>query len=380
MQRREFVFATTAIGAAGLALGSLAQAQGNTGSDAAGSASGTPGTLPMNHGKHPRYRPPYRFGYGTAIALGNMRRPISNVQAQALLQAAWEAGIRYYDTSPWYGLGVSERRTGHLLADHGRPQFELSSKTGRLLHADPGYSHPDWQAEGFGYTYDYTAAGTRRSVEDSLQRLGVSSLDLVFIHDLSPDNADLGDGWKERFDIAVKGAMPELVKMREEGLIKGWGMGVNTLEPTLGAIEASDPDVILQACQYSLLQHDDAVERLLPVCRERDVSLVIGAPLNSGYLAGNDYFNYSKDIPAGMAEKRQRAQALAKEHGTDLRTAALHFCNAPDVVAAIIPGGSTAEQIRQNVASMAATVPAEFWTAAEEQGLIHPDAPVPKQG
>lgn len=380
MQRRHFLFAATTIGAAGFALGHLAQAQASSAGQPAGGSSPRSAALPMNDGKHPRYRPQHRFGYGTAIALGNMRRPIDNVQAQALLKAAWEAGIRYYDTSPWYGLGVSEQRNGYFLADQQRAQYELSSKVGRLLQAKPGYSHKDWKTEGFGYQYDYSASATRRSVEDSLQRMGVSSLDLVFIHDLSPDNEDLGDGWREHFEVAINGAMPELVKMREEGLIKGWGMGVNTLEPTLGAIEASDPDVILQACQYSLLQHDDAVERLLPVCRQRDISLVIGAPLNSGYLAGNDYFNYSKEIPAGMADKRQRAQALAREHGTDLRTAALHFCNAPDVVAAIIPGGSTAEQIRQNVASMSATVPAEFWQAAEEQGLIHPDAPVPKQG
>jgi len=373
MQRRHFLLAATTIGAAGLALGNLPQAQTlATGASA--------GALPMNDGKHPRYRPRHRYGYGGAIALGNMRRAISNAQAQQLLSAAWEAGIRYYDTSPWYGLGLSERRTGYFLADAERAHYVLSSKSGRLLRADPGFSHKDWQnAVGFRYEYDYSAAATRRSVEDSLQRLGVSSLDLVFIHDLSPDNEDLGDGWREHFEVAVKGAMPELVKMREEGLIKGWGMGVNTLEPTLGAIEASDPDVILQACQYSLLQHADAVERLLPVCRQRDVSLVIGAPLNSGYLAGNDYFNYSKQIPAGMAEKRQRAQALAREHGTDLRTAALHFCNAPDVVAAIIPGGSTAEQIRQNVASMSTPVPAAFWQAAKQQELIHPDAPVPTQ-
>lgn len=373
MQRRHFL-ATAAVGTATLALGNLVQAQSVPG----GRPPMTSATLPVNDGKHPRYRPQQRYGYGGAIALGNARRPISNAQAQQLMRAAWEAGIRFYDTSPWYGLGLSEQRIGYFLADQAPEQYELASKTGRLLHAEPGYSHDNWKdAKGFRYAYDYSAAATRRSVEDSLQRMGVSSLDLVFIHDLSPDNVDMGDGWREHFDVAIKGAMPELVKMREEGLIKGWGMGVNTLEPTLGAIEGSDPDVILQACQYSLLQHDDAVERLLPVCRQRNVSLVIGAPLNSGYLAGNEYFNYSKRIPAGMPEKRQRAQALAREHGTDLRTAALHFCNAPDVVATILPGGSSAEQILQNVASMSAPVPASFWQAAKEQGLIHADAPVP---
>nr|WP_313516148.1 aldo/keto reductase [Pseudomonas sp.] len=372
MQRRHFLTAS-ALGAAGLALGpALAQAAST------GAAGSTTQPLPSNDGRHPRYRPPQRYGYGCAVALGDMRRKIGNLEAQALLQAAWDAGIRYFDTSPWYGLGLSERRLGYFLSPQERQAYSLSSKSGRLLHPALGYSHPSWKGpSNFDYRYDYTAAATRRSVEDSLQRMGVPSLDVVFIHDLSPDNKDMGEAWKERFKIAVKGAMPELVKMREEGLIKGWGMGVNTLEPSLGAIEASDPDIILQACQYSLLQHDDAVERLFPVCRRRNVSLVIGAPLNSGYLAGNDYFNYSQKIPAGMAEKRERCRALARDHDIDLRTAALHFCNAADVVAAIIPGGSTAEQIRQNVASMSATVPAAFWQEAKRQGLIHADAPIP---
>lgn len=378
MQRRHFIAAST-VGAAGIMAGPLlAQAAaGNAGGPAGNGIAGS--ALPMNDGQHKRYRPKHRYGYGCAVALGDMRRKMTNQQALELMQAAWDAGIRYYDTSPWYGLGLSEHRTGFLLADHARDDYELSSKSGRLLHAEPGFSNDNWQGvNNFNYTYDYSASATRRSVEDSLQRMGVPSLDIVFIHDLSPDNEDLGDGWKERFEQAKKGAMPELVKMREEGLIKGWGMGVNTLEPSLGAIDASDPDIILQACQYSLIQHADAVERLFPVCRERDVSLVIGAPLNSGYLAGNEYFNYSKKVPDGMAEKRSQAQALAKKHGTDLRTAALHFCNAADVVSAIIPGGSTAEQIRQNVASMSETVPSEFWREAKASGLIHPDAPTPR--
>ncbi|GGJ83936.1 aldo/keto reductase [Pseudomonas matsuisoli] len=372
MRRRPFL-TSAAIAAASLAAGPLL-AHANTASTAAK----RPEDLPMNDGKYKRYRPAYRYGYGCAIALGDMRRTISNADAQALMKAAWDAGIRYFDTSPWYGLGLSERRVGYFLSPQERQSYVLSSKSGRLLKPEVGFSHDNWQGvNNFNYTYDYSASATRRSVEDSLQRMGVPSLDVVFIHDLSPDNKDLGEGWKERFEQAKKGAMPELVKMREEGLIKGWGMGVNTLEPSLGAIEASDPDIILQACQYSLIQHADAVERLFPVCRERDVSLVIGSPLNSGYLAGNDYFNYSKDIPKGMAEKRAQAQALAKKHGTDLRTVGLHFCNAPDVVSAIIPGGSTPEQIRQNVASMSATVPAAFWREAKQQGLIHEDAPVP---
>jgi D-threo-aldose 1-dehydrogenase len=168
------------------------------------------------------------------------------------------------------------------------------------------------------------------------------------------------------------------VKMREEGLIKGWGLGVNTLEPLLKTLEVSDPDISLLATQYSLLKHGDALTRAFPACKQRNVSLVLGAPLNSGYLAGGEYYNYNRGAPEDIAEKRERYRALAQEHGVDLRTAALQFCNAPEVVAAVIPGASSPEQVRENVASMVeARVPDAFWQAAKSQGLMHENAPTP---
>lgn len=372
MHRRVFL-STLAAGSA-LALAApqlLAQAGG------ASSPTRSPGALPGNDGDHPRYRPPHRFGLGSAIALGDMRRQISEAQARAILEAAWEQGIRYYDTSPWYGLGLSERRVGQLLYPRERGSFVLSSKTGRLLEPDPGYDHPGWQGvDNFRPQWDFSAAATRRSIEDSLQRLGVPRLDMVFIHDLSPDH--MGAQWREHFEVARKGAMPELVKMRDEGLIKGWGLGVNTLEPLLQAMDASDPDICLLATQYSLLKHEDALARAFPACAQRNVSLVLGAPLNSGYLAGGEYYNYDRGAPAEIAERRERYRTLAREHDVDLRTAALQFCNAPSVVAAVVAGASSPEQVRQNVASMVeASVPTAFWQAAKAQGLLHPDAPTP---
>lgn len=337
----------------------------------------SPESLPRNEGSRPRYRPPHRFGLGSAIALGDMRRKISEEQARAILKAAWEQGIRYYDTSPWYGLGLSERRVGQLLYPRDRESYVLSSKTGRLLEPDPGYDHPGWEGiDNFRPEWDFSASATRRSVEDSLQRLGVPRLDMVFIHDLSPDH--MGEQWRERFDVARKGAMPELVKMREEGLIKGWGLGVNTLEPLLDTLEVSDPDISLLATQYSLLKHEDALTRAFPACEKRDVSLVLGAPLNSGYLAGGEFYNYDRGAPAAIAEKRERYRALASKHGVDLRTAALQFCDAPAVVAAVVAGASSPEQVRENVASVTgAKVPASFWEEAKAQGLMHESAPTP---
>ncbi len=375
MHRRSFI-STAALGGIGLALSPmLAHAQTRT--DSTG-ASQSPNSLPMNSGNHERYRPLYRFGLGGAVGLGDMRREMSEQQALMLLQEAWKLGVRYYDTSPWYGLGLSERRHAMLLSAREHDAYILSTKIGRLLKPEPGYSHDNWKGvNNFNYEYDYTAAGTRRSIEDSLQRMGVPSLDVVFIHDLSPDNVDMGEGWKEHFEVAVKGAMPELVKMREEGLIKAWGMGVNTLPPALGAIERSDPDIILSATQYSLLKHKDALNQLFPAAEKRGVSIVAGAPLNSGYLAGNDYFNYSQDVPPEIQQKRERYRQLAREHQVDLRTAALQFANAPSVVSAIIPGASKPEHVRENVASMSVQVPSEFWSAAKQAGLIEENAPTP---
>lgn len=377
MQRRSFLSTVTAAGV-GLALVPML-ARANTPAAKGGStAPGSADQLPMNEGQYQRYRPQYRFGLGGAIGLGDMRREMQEAEALALLQQAWDLGIRYYDTSPWYGLGLSERRHAGLLSARERDAYVLSTKVGRLLKPEAGYSHNDWQGvNNFNYEYDYTASGTRRSIEDSLQRMGVPSLDVVFIHDLSPDNVDMGEGWKEHFEVAVKGAMPELVKMREEGLIKAWGMGVNTLPPALGAIERSDPDIILSATQYSLLKHKDALNQLFPAAEKRGVSIVSGAPLNSGYLAGNEYFNYSKDVPQDIQRKRERYRELAREHGVDMRTAALQFCNAPSVVSAIIPGASKPEHIRENAESMSATIPGDFWAAAKREGLIEENAPVP---
>ncbi len=371
MQRRTFL-SNVAIAGAGLALApALARAQ-------ASQAGRSSQSLPMNTGESSRYRPAHRVGLGGAVGLGDKRREMSEEQALELLQTAWEQGIRYYDTSPWYGLGLSERRHAMLLSPRERDSYLLSSKTGRLLYPDPGYSHEAWQGtNNFNYKYDYSASATRRSIEDSLHRMGVPSLDMVFIHDLSPDNEDMGDEWTEYFDTAVKGAMPELSKMREEGLIKGWGMGVNELPPARRAIEEADPDVILLATQYSLLKHADALNNLFPLAEQRNVSFVLGAPLNSGYLAGNEYYNYSRDVPDDIRQKRERYRQLAKDHNVDLRTAALHFCNAPSVVSSVLHGASTPEQIRQNVASMSATVNPEFWEAAKQQGLMEENAPVP---
>lgn len=326
-----------------------------------------------------RYRPLSLFGMG-GVAAGNAFHESSDAEIEGALQAAWEEGVRYYDTSPWYGLGLSERRFGYFLRNQPREDFTLSTKVGRLLTADKDFElkRGIWKGKlNFSYRYDYTADGVRRSIEDSLQRMGLPYLDIVFIHDLSPDNGDMKQEWVKYFEEAKKGAMPELTRMREEGIVKAWGLGVNTLEPALQTIEAADPDIFLSATQYSLIKHEDALNRLFPACEKRGISIVSGAPLNAGFLAGVDRYDYDGAFPAGVKEKRDRILAVARRHGVALRTAALQFAAAPAVVSAVIPGIRNAAQAVQNAESFRASIPAAFWEELKAERLIAPGAPVP---
>ena len=326
-----------------------------------------------------RFRPAGRLGIG-GTQVGSNHFPTPADQAQGILQAAWDEGVRYFDTSPWYGLGLSERRFGTFFDDKPRDAFTLSTKVGRVLVPDAkvaGTKVGNWaMVPPMRHVYDYSAEGVRRSVEQSLQRLGMSRLDVVFVHDLSPDNADMGDRWTEYFEQARAGAFPELTRMREEGLIKGWGLGVNTLPPALKAFELADPDIILSATQYSIVKHAEALDKLFPLAEKRGASIVVGAPLNDGFLAGGERFNY-KPVPPEMRAKRAKVAALAQQHGTDLRTAALQFAMAHPAVSAIIPGARSATQASQNAASVRAKVPAEFWTALRRARLVEADAPLP---
>jgi len=329
--------------------------------------------------KNQRYRPVSLSGLG-GVAAGNGFHENPDSDVNEALQAAWNSGVRYYDTSPWYGLGLSERRFGHFLRNQKREEFTLSTKVGRLLTPDKDFLLKDglWKGKlNFSYRYDYSASGIRRSIEDSLQRLGLPYLDIVYIHDISPDNGDMKENWVKYFDEALKGAMPELTKMREEGIIKGWGLGVNTLEPALKAIDKTDPDIFLSATQYSLIKHEEALHKLFPACEKRGISIVVGAPLNAGFLAGVDRYDYSGTFPAGTKEKLNKLSVIARKHNTDLRSAALQFSAAPKVVSGVIPGAWNAAQAKANAESFTAVIPAAFWDELKSGGLISPDAPTP---
>jgi D-threo-aldose 1-dehydrogenase len=328
------------------------------------------------------YKPPFRFGIG-GVPLGNEFAIVTDKDAYATIEAAWNAGVRYYDMAPWYGLGLAERRYGNFLHNKNRSEFVLSSKVGKLLKASKTAKNKDYfpfSPSPNDVVYDYTASGVRRSIEDSLQRLGIDSLDIAFVHDISPDNKYLPTPWQEQFDIARKGAFPELTRMREEGLIKGWGIGVNTPEPIVRLLEVADPDVCLLASQYSLIDHKNALDQVFPAARAKNVSCVIGSSLNAGFISGSPRYNYGKEsyqIPPAFLEKRTRLRDVANNHGVDLRTAALQFSAAPDIAAALVVGASSEQQILADFTSMQTKIPAQFWAELKDQNLIEQNAPVP---
>jgi D-threo-aldose 1-dehydrogenase len=337
---------------------------------------------PVNNGNKGHYKPPFRFGIG-GVPFGNEFAVVTDKDAYATIEAAWNAGVRYYDMAPWYGLGLAERRYGNFLHNKNRSEYVVSSKVGKLLKASKTAKNKKYfpfSPSPNDVVYDYTASGVRRSIEDSLQRLGIDSLDIAFVHDISSDNKYLPTPWQEQFEIARKGAFPELTRMREEGLIKGWGIGVNTPEPIMRLLEVADPDVCLLASQYSLIDHKNALDQVFPAARAKNVSFVVGSSLNAGFISGSPRYNYGKDsykIPPAFLEKRKRLREVASNHGVDLRTAALQFSSAPDVAAALVVGASSEQQILADYTSIQTKIPAEFWAELKAQNLIEQNAPIP---
>lgn len=328
------------------------------------------------------FKPEFRLGLG-GVSLGNEFDKHTDKDAVETLEAAWAVGIRYFDVAPWYGFGLAERRFGHFLHNQKREDYLLSSKVGKLFKASKDNRHADFYPLSDSpndIVFDYTADGVRRSIEDSLQRLGVDSLDVAFVHDISPDFAFFPNGWEEQYEIARKGAFPALSKMRDEGIIRAWGIGVNTPLPIHKVMEDADPDVCLCARQYSLIDHADAVKNLFPAVRRRNVSLVIGSALNAGFISGSPRYNYGKEnfkIPAAVLEKRETLRAVAARHGVDLRTAALQFSAAADVAVALIVGARSAQQIQEDYNSLQAKIPSEFWAELKQHGLIEAEAALP---
>jgi len=319
-----------------------------------------------------------RLGFGAA-PLGNMFREISEEEAAATVQAAWDQGIRYFDTAPIYGAGLSEQRLGKALAHVPRDQYTLSTKVGRLISDE---LDPDARSGPFSdglknkIVTDYSADATLRSIAASLERLNTDRLDIVFVHDVAQDAH--GDEWIEHFNVARKGAFRTLTRLREEGVIKAWGLGVNRVEPcelTLDLTEAQ-PDGFLLAGRYSLLDHDQPLQRLFAKAREHNAEFVIGGPYSSGVLVGGKHFEY-QEAPQAMLDKVAHIQEIARQYQVDIKSAALQFVLANPLVAAVIPGASRPSRIIEDVTALHAPVPDGFWQAMRDQGFIAAQAPVP---
>lgn len=378
--RREFLTAAT-IGAA--MAPSLFSAKTFAANAPHASTPPIPADLPVNPTQSGgRWRPNQRFGLGGVPISNGFGKVVTDKTAIDIMEAAWDAGVRLFDTSPFYTLGRGERRMGQVLSSKPRDEYVLSTKVGRILEPDASLGLRQvaiWaDAPPFKHRYDYTADGTRRSIEDSLQRLGIARLDVVYVHDLGPGTPDLpGKDWRAQFEIARKGAFVALQKMKEEGIIKAWGLGVNEPEPIIEALKVAEPDVLLAATQYSLADHSKALDAMIPAVAASGASISVGAPLNGGFLAGAARFNYRPQIPPEMAQKYQKMRQIAQSHNVDLRTAALQFLNASPVVSSIIPGASHPDQVISNAKAFSIKIPSDFWAEMKHEGLIDPRAPVP---
>lgn len=317
-----------------------------------------------------------KLGLGTA-PLGNMFRDVPEKEAMETIQTAWDEGIRYFDTAPFYGAGLAESRLGEILSSYKRDDYLLSSKVGRIVLDEKEEKEGLFE---FGrqnkIQTDYTESGTLKSIEDSLERLKTDRLDMVYVHDVSPDF--LGDEWITKFDEARNGAFKVLDRLRDEGVIKAWGLGVNTTTPIEIALELENahPDLSLSATQYTLLQHERALERMMPLAEEKGGGLVIGSAFNSGALLGGDFFDY-KEITPEIKRKVEQFTNVARNHGVNLKDAALQFSSAHPAVKAVVTGSTRPDRIKEDLQAMTASIPDAFWQELIEMGLVSPKAILP---
>ena len=322
------------------------------------------------------YIPHGPLGMGSA-PLGNLITEVPEADSEACIAAGWAAGIRHYDTAPHYGAGLAEHRLGRFLRTRPRDEYTLSTKIGRILHADdrvPELNENFLHALPFRRSIDYSAAGTIRSLQDSQQRMGLTRFDIVYIHDCSEDWH--GPAWRDRFAEAMTGAARELSAMRARGEIRGWGMGLNMVEPALACLDVATPDIFLIAGRYTLIDHT-ALAKLFPACAANGAKVVLGGPYNSGLLAGGTTFNYEPAQADTMA-RAQAVRTVCDRHGVDIKAAALQFCAAHPVVAAVIPGPRTAVEATQNAMLIQSDIPGQFWRDLRHAGLLPDEAPTPE--
>lgn len=324
------------------------------------------------------------LGLGGA-PIGNLYAAIPEVQAQALISHAFNDGCRTFDTAPHYGNGRSEHRLGQALRDIPKETYVLSSKTGRILRRDP--STPREQncyvdVLPFAQTFDYSYDGTMRSIEDSLQRLGVAQLDVAYIHDI--DVATHGDKQAAVFHDVVTGAIPALQRLKSEGVIKAYGLGVNDVQVCIDVLHKADLDCLMLAGRYSLLDQS-GLTTLLPLCEQRGTRIALGGVFNSGILAtgvrqtGIVNYNYAP-AQADIIARAGAIEDLCTEFDVPLRAAALQFPLAHPAVEIVILGARKESEWDDAKYMMQYRIPDAFWHALHTQGLVPASAPLPLKG
>lgn len=323
-----------------------------------------------------------QLGLGGA-GLGDLFDIVDDRDADATLRTAWDAGIRYYDTSPWYGRGQSEHRFGRALYRRPRADYVLSTKVGRLfraVHDAEHFDHDFWRGGlTFRHQFDYSYDGVMRSFEDSLQRLGLPRIDLLLIHDL-----DHGYHGSEASVTAYltelhNGGWRALTALKEAGLIRGIGAGINERVMIPRLLDLLELDFLLVAMPYTLLD-TDVLASEFPLCVARGVGFVVGAPFASGILATGAVqgarYRYAEATPEVMA-KVKRIEAVCERHNVPLAAAALQFPIGHPSVASVIPGALLPEHVTRNIAAFRHAIPAALWAELKYEGLLREDAPVP---
>ncbi|MEO7495050.1 MAG: aldo/keto reductase [Massilia sp.] len=317
-----------------------------------------------------------KLGMGCA-QMGGLYRPTSDEEARLAVDGAWELGLRYFDTAPYYGFTLSEHRLGAALRERPRDEFVISSKVGRLMRPDPSVRPGDneWaEPLPFRPHYDYTHAGILRSHEDSLQRLGTTRIDILFVHDIG--SMTHGDQHAHYWhQLTAGGGFRALEELRASGQVKAIGLGVNEWEVVHASMQECALDCTLLAGRYTLLEQTSLFP-LLDDCARHGNAIVIGGPFNSGILAGSKKFNYA-DAPADIVARVDAIDAVCRAFDVPLPAAALQFPMAHPAVVSCIPGGRDLGQLTQNAAWFEQPIPVALWHELKVRGLIDERAPVP---